>query len=367
MWGLPDHFTGICMLNRLDSLVQRFNELEDLLTHPDVVSDIGKLASLGKERANLINIVQAYQKFQRAGREVQEAQEIVESDDSELAALAKDELPQLLEKRDTFETELKRALIPRDPNNERNVIVEIRAGTGGGEASLFAADLYRMYMRFVQRKGWKMEVVNTSEGIQGGLKEIIFEVVGRGAYQRFKHESGVHRVQRVPLTEAQGRIHTSTATVAVLPQAEEIDVQIKSDELRIDIFHSGGPGGQNVNKVATAVRMVHLPTGIVAICQDERSQLKNRQKAMTLLRSRLLEREILLQATETSAARKQQVGTGERSEKIRTYNFPQDRLTDHRIGLTIHGLDAIFDGEIDSIIEVLIQEEQTRLIQQAVA
>lgn len=355
------------MLNRLDSLVQRYYELEDLLSHPDIVADAVKLTQIAKDRADLIHIVQSYEKFQKASKEAQEAEEIVESDDPELASLARDELPQLVEKRDILEAELKRALIPKDPNDSRNVIVEIRAGTGGDEASLFASDLYRMYVRFVQRKGWKMDIVNTSEGSQGGVKEIIFEVIGRGVYQRFKHESGVHRVQRVPLTEAQGRIHTSTATVAVLPQAEEIDVQIRPEELRIDIFHAGGPGGQNVNKVATAVRMVHLPTGIVAICQDERSQLKNRQKAMTLLRSRILERELLAQAAETSAARKQQVGSGERSEKVRTYNFPQDRLTDHRIGLTVHGLEAILDGEIDSIIQALIEEEQTRLIQQAVA
>lgn len=355
------------MLNRLDSLVQRYYELEDLLSHPDIVADAVKLTQIAKDRADLIHIVQSYEKFQKASKEAQEAEEIVESDDPELASLARDELPQLVEKRDILEAELKRALIPKDPNDARNVIVEIRAGTGGDEASLFASDLYRMYVRFVQRKGWKMDIVNTSEGSQGGVKEIIFEVIGRGVYQRFKHESGVHRVQRVPLTEAQGRIHTSTATVAVLPQAEEIDVQIRPEELRIDIFHAGGPGGQNVNKVATAVRMVHLPTGIVAICQDERSQLKNRQKAMTLLRSRILERELLAQAAETSAARKQQVGSGERSEKVRTYNFPQDRLTDHRIGLTVHGLEAILDGEIDSIIQALIEEEQTRLIQQAVA
>ena len=322
------------MFEKLHALVRRYEEIERLLGQPDVVSDVSRLSQLAKERAELLEVVQAHQRFGEARQAAEEARELANGDDPDLAALAREELPQLLERQEKLEQEVRHALLPQDPHGNRNVLVEIRAGTGGDEASLFVTDLYRMYLRFTQRKGWSVDTVSTSESGAGGIKEVIFEVAGRGAYQHLKHESGVHRVQRVPVTEAQGRIHTSAATVAVLPEAEEVDVQIRPEDLRVDIFHSGGPGGQNVNKVATAVRIVHLPTGIVAVCQDERSQLKNRQKAMTLLRTRLLERELQAQQAQTSAARRAQVRTGERSEKVRTYNFPQDRLTDHRIGLT---------------------------------
>ena len=354
------------MFDRLQTLVERHNEIEQLLSQPDVASDVARLSRLAKERAEMTPVVQAYLQYQQGQRAIEETRELTGNPDPELAEMAREELPLLLERQAGLEQELKHALLPRDPHGERNAIVEVRSGAGGDEASLFAADLYRMYLRFAQRRGWKVDLVNTSEGSLHGVKEVVFEVAGRGAYQQLKHESGVHRVQRVPLTEAQGRIHTSTATVAVLPEAEEVDVQVKPEELRIDIFHASGAGGQNVNKVATAVRIVHLPTGIVAVCQDERSQLKNRQKAMTVLRSRLLEREIQAQQAQASATRRAQVGSGDRSEKVRTYNFPQDRLTDHRVGITVHGLEAILNGELESIIEALMEDEQARLLQAAV-
>ena len=262
-----------------------------------------------------------------------------------------------------LEEALKSALRPRDPRDDRDVIVEIRGGTGGDEAALFAADLYRMYSRYADRQSWTTEVLSSSPIGIGGLKEVIFEVRGQGAYSRLKYESGVHRVQRVPATEAQGRIHTSTATVAVLPEAEEVEIAINESELRIDIFHSGGAGGQNVNKVATAVRLTHLPTGMVVVCQDERSQLKNRTKAMAVLRARLFDAKQQEQNKEIAGSRKQQVGSGERSEKIRTYNFPQDRVTDHRINLTVHNLPRILDGELDPLIEAVAADADARQLE----
>lgn len=355
------------MFEKLQVLVQRFDEIEKLLAQPEITSDAERLGRLAKERADLASVVHAYQQYLEVQRALKEAQELADGPDPELATLAQEELPHLIERQTRLEDEVKGALLPRDPNDERSVIVEIRAGTGGDEAALFAADLYRMYLRFAQRKGWKVELASTSEGGLGGMKEVVFQVDSPGAYRHLKHESGGHRVQRVPITEAQGRIHTSAATVAVLPQADEVDVQVKPEELRIDIFHSGGAGGQNVNKVATAVRIVHLPTGITAVCQDERSQHKNRHKAMTVLRARLLERELQEQRAQTTATRRAQVGTGERSEKIRTYNFPQDRVTDHRIGLTLHGLEEIMDGGLDRIIQALMEDEQAKLLQEAVA
>ncbi|MDZ4278016.1 MAG: peptide chain release factor 1, partial [Dehalococcoidia bacterium] len=283
--------------------------------------------------------------------------------DPELVALARDEIASLTERFGTLEGELKHALLPKDPHDERDVIVEVRAGTGGDEAALFAADLYRMYSRYADRQGWRPEVVSANETGIGGLKEIIFQVHGTGAYSRLKYESGVHRVQRVPRTEAQGRIHTSAATVAVLPEAEEVEVDIGENDLRVDIYHASSHGGQNVQKVASAVRITHLATGIVASCQDERSQHKNRTKAMAVLRARLLARKEQEQAAALSETRRAQVGAGERSEKIRTYNFPQDRITDHRVGLTLHNLPSILDGEIDDLIDAVATSEQARLLE----
>ena len=257
--------------------------------------------------------------------------------------------------------------MPKDPNDEKNIIMEIRAGAGGDEASIFAADLFRMYSRYAQAKKWNVDIISSSESIGGGFKEIILEISGKGVFSRLKYERGVHRVQRVPITEASGRIHTSTATVAVLPEAEEVDLSIDPSDLRIDIFHSGGAGGQNVNKVATAVRLTHFPTGMVVICQDERSQLRNRQKAMAVLRARLLDIERSKQEQEMSSMRRSQVGTGERSEKIRTYNFPQDRLSDHRIGLNLHNLPRIMQGELDPLIDALATDIQTKQLQEELA
>ena len=280
--------------------------------------------------------------------------------DEEMKILVKQEIGNLESQLEGLLDELKLALLPKDDNDKRDIIVEIRAGAGGNEAGLFAADLFRMYARYAQSKSWEVEIINTNESGIGGFKEIIFEIKGEGAFRRLKYERGVHRVQRVPVTESSGRIHTSTATVAVLPEADEIEVNIGPDELKLDFYHSGGAGGQNVNKVATAVRITHLPTGIVTTCQDERSQLRNRTKAMAVLRARLLDIEQRKQATEATQLRRSQVGTGDRSEKIRTYNFPQDRLTDHRIGLTLRHLSRTLDGELDELIDTLATSDQTK-------
>jgi len=279
-------------------------------------------------------------------------------------ALAKQEIEELKKRRDELMHELRLALLPQDPNLNKDAIVEIRAGTGGEEAALFAADLFRMYTRYAQTKGWGVEIIDSSQSDRGGFKEIIFEVTGKNAFSRLKHERGVHRVQRVPVTEAGGRIHTSTATVAVLPEAEEVEVNIKPDDLKVDIFHSGGPGGQNVNKVATAVRLVHIPSGIMVVCQDDRSQLRNRTKAMTVLRARLLDREQHKQQEEITRERRSQVGGAERAEKVRTYNFPQNRITDHRIGLSLHNLPAVLQGELDEFIDALAINERARQLEE---
>jgi len=275
----------------------------------------------------------------------------------------KQEIEKLNSHQQSLLEELRLALVPKDPFESKNVIMEIRAGTGGDEAALFAADLFRMYSRYAQKKGWQVEVIDLNETGVGGIKEVIFEVRGKGAFSRFKHERGVHRVQRVPVTEASGRLHTSTATVAVLPEAEEVDIYINPEDLRIDIFHASGAGGQNVNKVSTAVRITHFPSGIVSVCQDERSQLRNRQKAMAVLRSRLLDQKTRKQQDEMIQERRSQVGTGDRSEKIRTFNFPQDRVTDHRIGLTLHNLPKLLEGELDPLIDALNSAEQAKQLE----
>lgn len=348
--------------DRLQRLRARFNDLTNEMGQPDVAADFERLNTLAKERSELETVVQLFEEYQAAERAAAEARALSEEDDAEMRALAQAEASAAEARIAELEPTIQRALLPRDPRDRRNVIMEIRGGTGGEEAALFAADLFRMYSRYAERHRWQVEVLNTSESEKGGFKEIVFEVRGDGAYSRLKYESGVHRVQRVPETEAQGRIHTSTATVAVLAEAEEVDVAIEEKDLRIDIYHSGGAGGQNVNKVATAVRITHLPTGIVVTCQDERSQLKNRIKAMTVLRSRLLDLEQSRAEAETSEARRLQVGSGERAEKIRTYNFPQDRITDHRIGLTVHGIPDRLDGNIDDIIDaVAMADEAERL------
>jgi peptide chain release factor 1 len=310
--------------------------------------------------------VALYRAYRKTTDELAETQTLLDAPDTgdDLAEMAREELEALKERQEQLYRDLRRALLPSDPNDQKDVIMEIRAGVGGDEAALWAADLYRMYSRYAERKGWQVELLNVSEIEVGGFKEVVFEVHGRGAYSRLKHESGPHRVQRVPTTEAQGRIHTSTATVAVLPEAEEVDLQINPNEVRMDIFHSGGAGGQNVNKVATAVRLTHLPTGMVVVCSDERSQLRNRTKAMAVLRSRLLALEQEKQQAEVTQSRRAQVGTGERAEKIRTFNFPQNRVTDHRVGLTVHNLTDILDGNLDDVIDAVASAMQAQQLEE---
>ena len=349
------------MLERMRAVEDRFEELDRMMADPDVAADYTRVQEMAKEQANLRNVVSLARELREIDGEVGDVRAMLrEESDDEIAQLAREEMAELESRRERAELELKLALVPKDPNDEKNVIVEIRAGTGGDEAGLFAADLYRMYSRYAQRQHWKTDVIDMNETGIGAVKEIVFEVRGKGAYSRLKHESGVHRVQRVPVTESSGRIHTSAATVAVLPEAEEVDVEVNADDLQIDIFHSSGHGGQNVQKVATAIRITHKPTGIVAVCQDERSQFKNKEKAMSVLRSRLYAREVERQQRERSDTRRAQVGSGDRSERVRTYNFPQSRITDHRIGLTVHSLTQALDGEIEGIIEALLEEEQTR-------
>ena len=354
------------MLERLQSLSERFAEIEELLARPEISTDPGRLQELAKERASIENLVGLYDRYEGVTRQLDDTRALVEEGgDEDMRALAQEELLTLEVQRDDLDVRMRLALLPKDRNAEKDVIVEIRAGTGGEEAALFAGDLYRMYARYAQAKGWAVDVIDSNPTGIGGFKEVVFEVKGKGAFSRLKHESGGHRVQRVPTTETQGRIHTSAATVAVLPEAEDVEVDIDPGDLRIDIYHASGHGGQNVQKVATAVRIIHNPTGIVAICQDERSQLKNRQRAMAVLRARLLDREVSRQQEEMAASRRSQVGSGDRSEKVRTYNFPQNRVTDHRIGVTSHNLERILMGELDEFINELAAREQARLLQEA--
>jgi peptide chain release factor 1 len=349
------------MLERLESIEKRYEELTDIMGQPEVALDFEKLQNLARERSSLEEIVTKYREYKATVKNLENTQALLQQElDEEMANLAKEELESLRKKRELLLGEIKFALLPKDPADAKDVIMEIRAGTGGGEAALFAADLFRMYSRYALSKGWKVDIMSSNETGIGGFKEIIFEIKGKGAYSRLKYESGVHRVQRVPVTESSGRIHTSTATVAVLPEAEEVEVAVDPNDLRIDIFRSGGAGGQNVNKVSSAVRLTHIPTGMVVICQDERSQLQNKIKAMAVLRARLLDQERQRQFQEVTDARRSQVGTGERSEKIRTYNFPQGRVSDHRIGLTVHNLPAILEGDLNDIIDAVATATQAK-------
>ena len=343
------------MFDKLEKVKQRYNEIAELLNKPDAMNDQKEYIKLSKEYSDLTEIVNAYDEYIRIKEEAEKNKKLLyETSDAEMKELAKAEEEELASKTEKLESKLKELLVPKDPNDSKDAILEIRAGTGGEEAALFAADLYRMYTRYFETKGWKLDIItfNESSGL-GGLKEVIAEVSGRDVYGTLKYESGVHRVQRVPQTEAQGRVHTSAASVAVLPEAEEVDIDINPTELKIDVYRSGGAGGQNVNKVETAIRITHIPTGVVVTCQDERSQLKNKHKAMKILRSRLLEAEIEKQDKAVSDKRKAMVRSGDRSDKIRTYNFPQNRVTDHRIGLTLYNLSQIIDGDLDELIEKL--------------
>ncbi len=347
------------MFRKLELAEKRCEELNQLMAQPEIAADPKRLQELSKEKASLEDIVALYQEYQEKSNELAEAEALLGTDtEAEMTALIKEEINRLRQCQGELAHQLKLALLPKDPNDDKDVVVEIRAGAGGEEAGLFAADLFRMYSRYAQNKGWHVEVIDSNRSEIGGFREVIFEVKGKGAFSQLKYERGVHRVQRVPLTEASGRIHTSTATVAILPEAEEIELNINPDDLRMEFFHSRGPGGQNVNKLSTAVRLTHVPTGIVATCQEERSQLRNRMKAMAVLRARLFDMERHKQSEEIDRQRRTQVGTGERAEKIRTYNFPQDRVTDHRINSTFHNLTKILGGDLDEIIEALLAAEQ---------
>jgi peptide chain release factor 1 len=354
------------IITRLEGLARRFQELEERLGDPEVIRNQDEYQKLRKEHAELTPLIETFQRYRQVTRELADSQGLLkEETDEELKALAREEIQSLKEQAARLEEEMRLLLLPKDPNDEKNVLLEIRAGTGGEEAALFAADLFRMYSRLAERRRWKVEVLSHSPTGIGGFKEIIASIAGDRVYSRLKYESGVHRVQRVPVTESQGRIHTSAVTVAILPEAEEVDVQINPEELRIDVFRSSGPGGQSVNTTDSAVRVTHLPTGLVVSCQDEKSQHKNKAKALKVLRSRLLDLKQREQQQQIAQDRKSQVGTGDRSERIRTYNFPQGRLTDHRIGLTLYRLEALLDGDLDELLQALSAHYRTQALQQA--
>jgi len=354
------------VIERLQALEDRYQKLNELLTNPEVINNPDKLREYSKEQSGLEETVMKYREYKDVSEQLDDARSMLEEKlDDDMEEMVKSEIAELEENQGILEDELKVLLIPKDPNDEKNVIVEIRGAAGGDEAALFAGDLYKMYSRYAEAKGWKTEVIDANATELGGYKEIIFMVNGKGAYSRLKYENGAHRVQRVPSTESGGRIHTSTATVAVLPEAEEVEVDINEKDIRVDTFASSGPGGQSVNTTMSAVRLTHVPTGIVVSCQDEKSQIKNKEKAMKVLRARIYDKYQKEAEAEYAQNRKSAVGTGDRSERIRTYNFPQSRVTDHRIGLTLQKLDQILEGKLDEIIDALILEDQAKQMEQA--
>jgi peptide chain release factor 1 len=353
------------MFGNLEGVEERFQEIENLLGDPDIIKDQVTYQKHVREHAELNKIVTVYRAYKKILADIEESQALLQDGDADIKELAREELAELRRREDELEQDLRRRLLPKDPNDEKNVVLEIRAGTGGEEAALFAADLFRMYGRYAESRNWKVEVLTHHPTGVGGMKEIIALVQGRGAYSALKYESGTHRVQRVPTTETQGRIHTSAVTVAVLPEAEDVEVEIDPGDLKVDVFRSSGPGGQSVNTTDSAVRITHLPSGLVVTCQDEKSQLKNKNKALKVLRARLLDQMTSEQDEERSQQRKNQVGSGDRSERIRTYNYPQGRVTDHRIGLTLYRLESILQGDIQEIVQELTTHYQSQALQHA--
>jgi peptide chain release factor 1 len=346
------------MIDRLEATLEKYNSLTEELSKPEVLSDVKKMTSLSKEQASLTDIIEKYKEYKKVVSDINDAKEML--DDKEMAAFAKEEISRLETEKENLEKELEVLLLPKDPNDDKNTIVEIRGAAGGDEANLFAGDLFEMYSRYAENMGWKIEIINAVEGTSGGYSQIEFMVKGDNVYSKLKYESGTHRVQRVPSTESQGRVHTSTATVAVLPEVEDIDIEIKDSDIRVDVYRSSGAGGQGVNTTDSAVRITYLPTNTVVTCQNERSQLKNKEQAMKVLKSKIYEDLQKKQNAEIEDERRSKIGTGDRAEKIRTYNYPQNRVTDHRINLTIMQLDRIMQGKLDEIIEALINEDQRR-------